>query len=139
MPYYDWPIVREGNTDDDAYGSVTVIQHLLNHHGGDVGVDGIFGPQTGGAVRAFQQAQGLSTDGIVGNHTWGALIVQVANGSRGHAVRAVQSAFPDLAVDGIFGPRTEQAVLEFQEMFGLAVDGIVGPETWHAIVIPKAE
>jgi N-acetylmuramoyl-L-alanine amidase len=39
-----------------------------------------------------------------------------------------------LAVDGIFGPRTEVAVRTFQQMNGLAVDGIVGPQTWQRLL-----
>ncbi len=35
--------------------------------------------------------------------------------------------------DGIFGPRTESAVLAFQSDHGLSVDGVVGSETWGAL------
>lgn len=35
-----------------------------------------------------------------------------------------------LDVDGIFGPDTEDCVIEFQQTYHLGVDGIVGPETW---------
>ena len=135
----DWPVVRRGNTDHDAFGAVTIIQHLLNAHGVHLDVDGVYGQLTEAGVRDFQQTRGLTADGIVGNQTWPVLIIQVAEGSRGDAVRAVQSAFPTLEVDGTYGPKTEQAVREFQEMFGPAVDGIVGPRTWFLIVIPKAE
>lgn len=38
------------------------------------------------------------------------------------------------AVDGVFGSRTEAAVIKFQEIFGLTPDGIVGPATWYEIV-----
>ena len=38
------------------------------------------------------------------------------------------------AVDGIFGSRTEVAVIAFQRIFGLTPDGIVGPGTWYEIV-----
>ena len=38
------------------------------------------------------------------------------------------------AVDGIFGSRTEAAVIAFQQIFGLTADGIVGPGTWYEIV-----
>jgi peptidoglycan/xylan/chitin deacetylase (PgdA/CDA1 family) len=37
-------------------------------------VDGIFGPRTGAAVRAYQRAHRLAVDGIVGPHTWRSLL-----------------------------------------------------------------
>lgn len=40
----------------------------------------------------------------------------------------------NLAVDGIFGQNTENAVKEFQQNNGLAVDGIVGPNTWGTLL-----
>lgn len=53
---------------------VTFLQQLLESNLYPVGgIDGIFGTRTLNAVRAFQQANGLAVDGIVGNNTWNAL------------------------------------------------------------------
>ena len=40
-----------------------------------------------------------------------------------------------LAVDGIFGARTNSAVRSFQASHGLVVDGIVGPQTWSSVLV----
>ncbi len=34
---------------------------------------------------------------------------------------------------GVFGPKTEEAVRDFQAKYGLDVNGIVAPETWEVI------
>jgi peptidoglycan hydrolase-like protein with peptidoglycan-binding domain len=140
-----WPLVRKG----DREHPVRTLQHLLRARDHAVAVDGIFGPLTDAAVRAFQGEKNLTVDGIVGPRTWAALIVTVRQGSRGDAVRGVQEEFrfrdesgdpsAGLQVDGIFGPRTDAAVRGFQQALSLdypevVVDGIVGPVTWRALV-----
>jgi peptidoglycan hydrolase-like protein with peptidoglycan-binding domain len=40
----------------------------------------------------------------------------------------------ELATDGIFGPKTDAAVRDWQQTQQLAVDGIVGPKTWTSIL-----
>jgi len=140
-----WPLVRQG----DKEHPVQTLQHLLRARGHGVAVDGIFGPATDAAVRAFQGQRGLAVDGIVGPNTWRALIVTVRRGSTGDAVRGVQeelqfrnlSGDPSqgLQVDGIFGPETEAAVRAFQQALhqdvpSVTVDGIVGPVTWQGLV-----
>jgi putative chitinase len=48
--------------------------------------------------------------------------------------KALQAAgFAPGAIDGMFGPGTEAAVLAFQQSEGLAADGIVGPNTAAAL------
>ena len=101
-----FPLVRRG---DQAH-PVPSLQYLLRARGHSVTVDGIFGPNTEAAVRAFQQSKGLAVDGIVGPNTWSALIIQVKQGSQGDAVRG------------------------FQQALGITVDGIVGPVTWRALI-----
>jgi hypothetical protein len=63
-------IISEGATGD----AVAVIQQALRAHGGgDVTVDGSFGPGTAAAVRAVQAARHLTVDGVVGPVTRQAL------------------------------------------------------------------
>lgn len=44
-----------------------------------------------------------------------------------------RSGYYDDAVDGVFGPRTLNALRRFQASFGLASDGIVGKNTWKQL------
>lgn len=131
---------------------VKTLQEMLNAKGYNAGsVDGIFGRNTRAAVIAFQNANGLAADGIVGKLTWAKLYDTTAalpaastatgtqpmvyRGSRGDAVRKLQEllnkkGFDCGAVDGIFGSKTYAAVMAFQKANGLSADGIAGPLTW---------
>lgn len=67
----DMPMVYWGCTGD----AVKTLQEKLNAKGFNSGsVDGIFGSKTYAAVLAFQKANGLAADGIVGSLTWGKLV-----------------------------------------------------------------
>jgi len=55
--------------------------------------------------------------------------------SRGPYVKLVQSLLARIGynpgpADGVFGPQTQRAVIDFQRDNGLTPDGIVGPITW---------
>ena len=145
----DMPMLYRGYTGD----VVKTLQEKLNAKGFDSGnVDGIFGAKTYAAVTAFQKANGLGVDGIVGKLTWAKLYdatpvnvtpvttqPMLRTGSRGDAVRKLQEMLNAKGytcgnVDGIFGSKTYAAVLAFQKANGLGADGIVGPLTWGKLV-----
>lgn len=143
---------------------VAHVQANLAKFGYSVGAaDGIFGPKTSGALRAFQTDAGITVDGIFGPQSRTAMEDRyygrgkwkqvsappsppadvpafpgfVRRGSRGPAVTAVQSRLRargwNISVDGQFGPQTEHTVKAFQREKGLSVDGIAGPRTWEAL------
>jgi hypothetical protein len=107
--------------------------------------DGIYGELTEEAVKNFQAQVGLNPSGVVDDLTWQKLFEEsLFLGERllylhfpyfkGSDVRELQQKLVNLGfnpgpVDGIFGPKTERALREFQQSVGVIVDGILGPET----------
>ena len=65
------PLLREGVRGAAA----AACQAALRERGFDPGeIDGDFGPRTGQALRRFQTAEGLESDGICGGESWSALL-----------------------------------------------------------------
>ena len=62
-------ILKKGS----AGRAVSAVQWKLDAAGHDLFVDGDFGSKTAAAVRAFQEANDLEVDGMVGQATWEAL------------------------------------------------------------------
>jgi N-acetylmuramoyl-L-alanine amidase len=130
----------------DVGTAVRDIQNRLNALGFETAPDlrGTFGEGTRSAIGSFQKAKGLDVDGRVGPDTWRSLyeagyrlgdrLVFLRRPMlRGEDVAELQSRLNSMGfdcgkVDGIFGPRTEAAVIDFQHNRGLAEDGKVGPE-----------
>lgn len=57
----------------------------------------------------------------------------VKEGDKGSLVSVIQKLLGGLSVDGIFGPKTEAAVTQFQKNRQLEQDGIVGQKTWEKL------
>jgi len=102
-------------------------------------------------IKSFQQARGLSVTGLIDDVTAGALEearwklgdrslnLQTAPLMRGDDVAALQSRLTEMGfdcgrVDGIYGPRSEAAVKEFQQSVGISADGKCGPATIIALL-----
>ncbi len=97
------------------------------------------------AVKAFQQARGLTISGIVDAITLRSLeearwklgdrtLSLIEPPMRGDDVAHLQSQLSEMGfncgrVDGIFGGNTETALKEFQKSVGVKVDGQCGPAT----------
>ena len=138
--------------------AVLQLQQALNALGYDTnGADGKFGKGTERAVKAYQQANGLTADGKAGVKTLAQLysgssvsgstsgtasseIYTAKNpntrqsGDSGSKVTQLQNALKLLGfytggVDGKFGSGTKKAVMQFQRVNGLTVDGLAGTQT----------
>jgi peptidoglycan hydrolase-like protein with peptidoglycan-binding domain len=124
---------------------VRTVQRTLAGNGWQPGpVDGLFGPRTEAAVVRFQHNAKIAVDGIVGPQTTGALdrartgalkrgagYAQPAGSPR---VRTLQTRLRRLGlrpgpIDGLFGPRTEAAVVRFQKKDGLPTTGVATRRT----------
>ena len=148
---------------------VKTLQRLLNalgYKGKDgkvLSIDGAFGTNTAYAVKAYQTANKLTADGIVGAATWKALLGAPAATASGTyavvtlnylaasgytnpaaAVKALQRLLnalgykgkdgKALSIDGAFGTNTAYAVKAYQTANKLTADGIVGALTWKALL-----
>ena len=133
--------------------SVYAIQRDLNRISQNfpaipkVQVDGIYGPMTEAAVKAFQSVFGLEPDGVVGRDTWYALervyvaVLQLAElESEGLRFEDISWEYPGGLSVGDTGERVAQlqymlaAVSEFVPAVPmLTVDGVFGPNTRDAV------
>ena len=138
--------------------AVLQLQQALNALGYDTnGADGKFGKGTEQAVKAYQQANGLTADGKAGVKTLAQLYSgssvsgstsgtasseiytaknpnTLQSGDSGSKVTQLQNALKLLGfytggVDGKFGSGTKNAVIQFQRANGLTADGLAGTKT----------
>ena len=86
-----------------------------------------------GPTASIASGQGSSAAGNPEPATTTENVIVLIEGSEGRQVQLLQHALGGVAVDGVFGPETEAAVVQFQERNGLTADGIVGPQTAGAL------
>jgi peptidoglycan hydrolase-like protein with peptidoglycan-binding domain len=109
-------------------------------------ITGYFGVATEEGLRKFQSTHGLDADGVAGTDTISKLQQatksdkplnpnSICVGMSGQKVTDIQKRLQELglynepSITGFFGPKTEAAVMAFQEAAGIKADGIVGKKT----------
>ena len=96
---------------------VRYLQTVLNsQYKAGLSVDGLWGPKTEAAVKSHMLKQGSRGDHVI----W----LQKALINRGQKISA----------DGIFGPATKQALVNYQKSRKLTADGIAGVATHKSII-----
>ena len=138
--------------------SVEALQRRLLDIGITVrgGVDGVFGPATAQALKAFQDQRGLEKTGIVDEVTaialsknpsevesYGSTTGYGVYGEGGSRVLSLQTALIQAGItvrggaDGWFGSATSGAIMKFQRREGLQVTGVVNDQTAERLGLEK--
>jgi peptidoglycan hydrolase-like protein with peptidoglycan-binding domain len=116
-----------------AVAQLQLAMTSLGYYSGPI--DGVYGSQTSAAVKAMQQALGVSADGIFGPETYVALKANVKTAAVATSVVvSIQTTLKRYGyysgpIDGVYGADTTAAVKHLQTDLGLTADGRVGPQT----------
>jgi peptidoglycan hydrolase-like protein with peptidoglycan-binding domain len=139
------------------------VQVILKSEGYEPGnTDGRMGKETRDAIKAFQESIGLRSTGYIDKSTLTQLedsrrTKEILESKKDYVLKSkdvrqkdsqkaefkpttkdIQAAlknagFDPGSFDGKMGPRTRQAVKDFQKSKGLVPDGAVGPKTWASL------
>ncbi|MDO5549092.1 MAG: peptidoglycan-binding protein [Eubacteriales bacterium] len=130
--------IFDKNTED----AVRAFQEIFG-----LDVDGVVGKTTWYQIQniynAVKRLTDLNAEGITQEEVQRQYPTVLREGATGEGVRIVQyilsvlnaydPMFDAVAIDGIYGPATRQAVETFQRIANLTVDGIVGTNTWNSL------
>jgi N-acetylmuramoyl-L-alanine amidase len=146
-------LIRRGDRGPAAaeIRSALLVLGLLDNAAGHADPDSdLFDAACELGLREFQQARGLTADGVVGPETWRALVaarwrlgdrvltwspVDPMVGDDVHSLqeRLLEMGYDVTRADGVFGPRTAAALSAFQREVGVRPDGTFGPVTMRAL------
>lgn len=134
--------ITNGIFDEETRRAVVQFQKIFN-----LSPDGRVGKATWYKIKQIyngvKNLSGLYSEGITITEAQRKFPKVLEYGGSGNEVSVLQyylaflgffyDTLPQITVDGIFGEETRNAVIAFQNQFGLPADGIVGRQTWNAI------
>ena len=135
-------ITPDGFFSDDTERAVKDFQAIFG-----LDADGVVGKSTWYAIRriynAVKRLNELDSEGIALSEVTQQFDEEISFGDEGNAVANLQlfinylsiyyNTIPSVAVDGVFGSATQNAVFSVQRTFELPVTGVVDAATWEAI------
>jgi len=115
--------------------------------------DGVVGQNTWNRTisifNAVKRLNELDSEGVTLFEATALYANNLRLGDHGFDVRALQyyldfigqfhPTMGRIAADGVFGPRTQRALMEFQRIYGLTVDGIAGRSTHNRLLTAYTE
>ncbi len=143
----DYPSIPKIPTPDGVFGvetenAVREFQRIFN-----LTVDGIIGKATWYKIKyifvAVANLAELESEGIRLADIPKQFVTDIRRGDSGDPVRVLQyylatvaafnNAVPSVAIDGVFGQNTFDAVIAFQREYGLTQSGVVDEATWNKL------
>lgn len=116
-----------------AVAQLQLVMSSLGYYSGPI--DGVYEAETAAAVKAMQQALGVTADGIFGAETYVALKANAKTAAAATSiVVSIQTTLKRYGyysgpIDGDYGAETTAAVKHLQTHLGVTADGRLGPET----------
>ena len=131
--------LRMGNT-----GDLVKVAQYLTGFASSKNANGIFSDAFFAHIQNWQLNNGLTADGIIGNNTWTKIaektpICSTSKNKKSAYTCALQLLLGGVAVDGIYGTKTKNAIAAYQTASGLKADGICGPKTWKMLITGSNE